>query len=135
VELSVTAVTAHRFLAKALRRLNPHIKALEEAISAADLNAPPKPILMLTIVDSPPGHCREIASEGRILQYEIGYETSLSLKPRDAATDDPRFLSNFVDGVGDVLDAVSFTEHDRTRLKAIYDQWKSTTSQMQRTRR
>ena len=125
MELSITAVTAHRFLGKALRRLNPQIAALKETISKVPLESAPENILMITIMDRAGDHCQNVPNNVGILQYEIGYETGLSLRPRDAAKDDPILLRNLVEGVRTVLDTAPFSNNDRARLLRAYDQWKA----------
>jgi len=125
MQLSVTAVTSHRFLGKALGRLNTHITTLKQAVESVELEAEPESVLMMTLMDRPVGHFKEIPNSDGILQYEVGYQTDLSLKPRDSASDDPILLNNIVDGFQLILDECRLTAADHDRLQAAFEGWKA----------
>lgn len=129
MELSITAVTAHRFLAKALRRLNPHLDRIILAIKSLKLTKPlAEDVVMVTLIDKPLGHIKSVPNGDRILQYEVGFDTTLSLRPRDAKQDDPVLLSNIVEDIGMVLNKCPFSDLDKKLIVDTYEEWKRSTT-------
>jgi hypothetical protein len=124
MKFSLTAVTAHRFLAKALRRLNPRIERLKAIISGLHFEVPPAPILMVTLVDKPAGYCRIVQNKDKIFQARDGFDSSLSLRPRDADTEDQVLFANIADGIEKAIGLCPFSERDRKTIVDALHEWK-----------
>jgi hypothetical protein len=129
MKFSITAVTAHRFLAKALLRLNPHIDELKRSIQSVVLESPPADIIMMTLLDEPFGYVEVISNSDNPFQVGVGYQTDLSLRPRDAVHDDPILLNNIVQDVRFVFDKCPFEDNDRQKMLTAYENCKQSRKQ------
>lgn len=118
-------MSGNRLFTKALRRLVPKLKELEESVAALVLDADFDD-MVVSFVDASPGyHAEEIESRDRVYHVDVPIPQQQSFRP----TDDDKLLVEMLAELREAFESAPVRESTRAELMQRFSKWESTARQ------
>lgn len=116
---------AYRAFSKARARLAPQLRALEEALLPVGTAGEQVDDILVTFVDPPQGHYRELKNRDRIYHVEVAIPDQESYPPAE----DEALLLKIAEKLREVLERAPVKDATRAELLQRFSEWEGAVRQ------